>query len=42
MINVRPIQKILKCVLASGKLEEEDPLSAIFIAPVESGKISII
>jgi hypothetical protein len=42
MINVQPILKILRCVLASGKLKGERPLSAIFIAPVESGKTTII
>jgi len=43
MIKVEPIKKILKCVLASGKLsDEKKPLSAIFIAPIECGKTSII
>lgn len=43
MVRVEPIEKILKCVLASGKLEDEKwPLSAIIIAPIECGKTSII
>jgi hypothetical protein len=42
MISVEPIEKILKCVLASGKVEGEKPLSLIIIAHVECGKTSII
>lgn len=42
MISVEPIEKILKCVLASGMVEAERPLSLIIIAPVECGKTSII
>ena len=42
MISVEPIEKILKCVLASGKVGGERPLSLIIIAPVECGKTSII
>jgi hypothetical protein len=42
MVNVKPIQRILRYVLASGKLKDEKPLSVIFIAPVECGKTSII
>ena len=40
MISVEPIEKILKCVLASGKVGGERPLSLIIIAPVECGKTS--
>ena len=39
MISVEPIEKILKCVLASGKVEGEKPLSLILIAPVENPKL---
>lgn len=42
MINVEPIEKILKYVLASGRVKDEKPLSLIIIAPVECGKTSII
>jgi len=42
MINVEPIEKILKCVLASGKVKGEKPLSLILIASVECGKTTII
>lgn len=42
MIKVEPIETIIKCVLASGKLKDEKPLSLILIAPVECGKTSII
>ncbi len=42
MINVQPILNILRCTLASGKLKDERPLSAIVIAPVESGKTTMI
>jgi hypothetical protein len=42
MIRVKPIQNILRYVLASGRLKDEKPLSAIIIAPIESGKTSII
>jgi hypothetical protein len=42
MVRVKPIERILKCVLASGKLKDEQPLSAIIIAPIECGKTSII
>ena len=42
VINVEPIEKIIKCVLASGKLEDERPLSGIIVAPVECGKTTLI
>jgi hypothetical protein len=42
MISVEPIETIIKAVLASGRLGDERPLSAIIVAPVECGKTSII
>lgn len=42
MIAVEPIEKILKCVLVSGRVKDEKPLSLIVIAPIECGKTSII
>lgn len=41
MIGTEMIEKILKTVLASGKLKDERPLSAFFIAPPECGKTSL-
>jgi hypothetical protein len=42
MIKVEPVEKILRIVLASGKLKDEKPLSLLLIAPVECGKTSLI
>ena len=42
MVSVEPIEKILKCVLASGRVAGEKPLSLILIASVECGKTTII
>lgn len=42
MVKLKPIKKIIKYVLASGKLKDEQPLSVIIIAPVECGKTSLI
>ena len=42
MVKVGPIEKILRYVLASGRVEGEKPLSVIFVAPIECGKTMII
>lgn len=42
MVNLGPIQEIVKLVLASGKLIDEKPLSLIIIAPIECAKTSVI
>jgi len=42
VISVEPIEKILRCVLASGRVKGDRPLSLIVVAPVECGKTSII
>ena len=42
MVKLEPIKKIIKYTLASGKLEDERPLSLIIIAPVECAKTSLI
>lgn len=42
MIKVEPIERIIKVVLASGRVKGEKPLSAIIIAPVECGKTTTI
>jgi hypothetical protein len=42
MIGIDPIDKIIKCGLASGRIKNEKPLSEIIIGRIESGKTSMI
>jgi len=42
MVKIEPIRKIVKYALASGKLNDEKPLSVIIIAPVESAKTLVL
>lgn len=42
MIKMEPIEKIIQGVLASGRVKDEQPLSAIVIAPLGSGKNSLL
>jgi hypothetical protein len=42
MINTEPIEKIIKCALASGRVKDERPLSLIVVANVECGKTTAI